>query len=252
MYIYKITNNLNNKIYIGLKTKTVEESESYYGSGIAIKQAIKKYGKDNFTKTILERDITDYDYLCERERHYIDIYDAQENGYNITRGGKGATGYKHSEETKRKRSESLKGRLLSEEHKRKISEILKSKNRKMTDAEKEHLRNINLGRKHGPASEERRRKLSEAHMGKTLTEEHKRNIGKAQKGKKVGPLSEEQKRKISEALKGRPLTEEQREIRRQNHRNSPILTCPHCGKQGKKSTGHMTRFHFDNCKHKNC
>ena len=110
MYIYKITNNLNNKIYIGLKTKTVEESESYYGSGIAIKQAIKKYGKDNFTKTILERDITDHDYLQERERHYIDIYDSLNNGYNLTKGGDGTIGHTHTEEYKQSHAKRYIGR----------------------------------------------------------------------------------------------------------------------------------------------
>ena len=49
MYIYKITNNINGKEYIGYKTKTVNESKNYYGSGIIIKHAIKKYGKDNFS-----------------------------------------------------------------------------------------------------------------------------------------------------------------------------------------------------------
>ena len=91
MYIYKITNNLNNKIYIGLKTSSVEESESYYGSGVLINLAIDKYGIDNFTKTILERDITDFKVLCERERHYIEYYDSfrGKHGYNMTGGGAG-------------------------------------------------------------------------------------------------------------------------------------------------------------------
>lgn len=52
MYIYKITNLLNGKIYVGKHTcKNIENL--YYGSGVAIKSAIKKYGKENFKKDVL-------------------------------------------------------------------------------------------------------------------------------------------------------------------------------------------------------
>lgn len=48
-YIYKTTNLINNKIYIGQhKVKEEKIDNSYYGSGKLIIQAIKKYGKENF------------------------------------------------------------------------------------------------------------------------------------------------------------------------------------------------------------
>ena len=50
--VYKITNLLNDKIYIGVH-KTENPNDSYYGSGVAIKEAIKKHGKENFRKDIL-------------------------------------------------------------------------------------------------------------------------------------------------------------------------------------------------------
>lgn len=88
MYIYKTTNLINNKIYIGLSTKTVEESTNYYGSGKAILQAIKKYGKDNFEKEIL----IECDTLEELRGHEIKLiaeYNSTDRnmGYNISPGG---------------------------------------------------------------------------------------------------------------------------------------------------------------------
>ena len=50
-YIYKITNLIDKKIYIGKSTRCSKwYIEHYYGSGIVIKQAIQKYGKQNFKK----------------------------------------------------------------------------------------------------------------------------------------------------------------------------------------------------------
>lgn len=86
MEIYKITNLINNKIYIG---KDVSCDNSYYGSGVFIKQSINKHGKENFTKEII--DVCDnHDDLCIKEKFWISYY--KENGfvlYNITEGGDG-------------------------------------------------------------------------------------------------------------------------------------------------------------------
>lgn len=136
-YIYKITNKLNGKIYVGKRVReNLSDIENYYGSGIAIGLAIEKYGKENFKKEILEK-VEDKSILDEREKYWIAKLDAQNPniGYNLSPGGTGGCtkesarksaetrktrGYHHSEETKRKMSSVAKGRKFSEEHKQKL------------------------------------------------------------------------------------------------------------------------------------
>ena len=86
MIVYKITNLINNKIYIG---KDEKNRAHYMGSGLYIKRAIKKYGKENFKKEILEECKTK-DELCEKEKSWIKKLNyIVPNGYNITKGGEG-------------------------------------------------------------------------------------------------------------------------------------------------------------------
>jgi predicted RNA-binding Zn-ribbon protein involved in translation (DUF1610 family) len=104
-YIYLIENKINNKIYIGKKKGNPDDSLSYFGSGISIKRAIDKYGKDNFSKTILER-ISNGD-LNECEKYWINFYKSNipSIGYNLTPGGDGGPLFvnkKHTDETKEK------------------------------------------------------------------------------------------------------------------------------------------------------
>jgi group I intron endonuclease len=86
MIIYKTTNNINGKIYIG---QDKNNNPSYYGSGKKLLSAIKKYGKENFTKEILEECVNE-DYLNEREIFWISYYNSRDRhiGYNISEGGK--------------------------------------------------------------------------------------------------------------------------------------------------------------------
>lgn len=101
MLIYKITNNLNGKIYIGLYTKSLTSFKNYWGSGVIISKAIKKYGKLNFSKIILEDNIQIVESLFEKEKYYISKYNSTHPsiGYNISEGGQGHFS-KHSDTTK--------------------------------------------------------------------------------------------------------------------------------------------------------
>ena len=92
MYIYKITNLLNGKIYVGKHTcKSIENV--YYGSGVAIKAAIKKYGKNAFKKDVLCICKSE-DELNKMEIEWISKLGAFGDGYNMTKGGEGKLGRK--------------------------------------------------------------------------------------------------------------------------------------------------------------
>jgi hypothetical protein len=85
LIIYKITNLVNNKIYIG---KDKYNNPNYFGSGKNIRRSIKKYGKENFKKEILEFCI-DYNDQNIKEKYWISKLNSRnENiGYNISEGG---------------------------------------------------------------------------------------------------------------------------------------------------------------------
>lgn len=179
-YVYKITNTINGKAYIGISIHEPEKDRirdhlSGHGNRI-IAHAVKKYGKDAFTYDILEANVFD-EFLPDLEVAYIANFNTvAPHGYNLNSGGNHAIpseetrqklsgerhhffGKQHLKETRAKISKTLKGRALPEETKRKISETLK---------------------------------------GRARPEKTKRKISRSKKGK---PLPEETKRKISETMK---------------------------------------------------
>lgn len=87
MEIYKITNILNSKIYIGKDTKS---NPNYHGSGAIIKKAIEKYGIQNFTKEVIDKAETKEE-LSEKEKYWILHFNSTDKniGYNISNGGDG-------------------------------------------------------------------------------------------------------------------------------------------------------------------
>jgi hypothetical protein len=87
MQIYKITNLINNKIYIG---KDTTSDPNYFGSGLLIKRSIEKYGIDNFKKEIID-ETDNYEELSIKEKYWIKKFNSTniEIGYNISKGGDG-------------------------------------------------------------------------------------------------------------------------------------------------------------------
>lgn len=96
-YVYMTENTINNKRYIGKRIcKCDIENDKYLGSGKILKQAIKKYGKENFIKTTLEICETE-DELNNKEKYWIKYFDACNNDlfYNIAEGGTGGDTFTH-------------------------------------------------------------------------------------------------------------------------------------------------------------
>lgn len=114
--IYKLTNLVNGKMYIG-KHVTNNIDDGYMGSGTWLRRAVKKYGISNFRKEWLGF-YEDLDELNYMERVFVDqTFVDRADTYNLKVGGEGgsAKGRIVSEDTRRKMSQSRKGKPL---HKR--------------------------------------------------------------------------------------------------------------------------------------
>lgn len=126
--IYKITNLINDKIYIGQTKNSIKKrfnQHIYCTNKTVITTAIKKYGKENFKIEQIDQADNESE-LDEKERYWIDEFKCiSPNGYNIATGGK--SGFDIAKEIKEKMSSPLKGRKLSEEEKAYQREIRKNK-----------------------------------------------------------------------------------------------------------------------------
>ena len=128
MLIYKVTNRVNGKVYIGQTTKTIQTRWKKHciaakSDNLPFHKAIRKYGAENFT--VEQIDIAaSADELNKKEIYWIAFYNSRlPNGYNVCTGGGGMSGYKASEETRIKLRKSHFGYKHSAETLRKMSEI---------------------------------------------------------------------------------------------------------------------------------
>ena len=158
--IYKITNSVNGKAYIGLSIDDVGKvriRKHLSGNGsVPLKNAIAKYGKNVFSIEILHEGIIP-ELLNSYEIDAIAKYNTiSPNGYNLTAGGEGAI---PTDETRRKMSEAK------------------------------------LGKRRKPHSLETRRKMSESHKGKKMSAEAVQKVSEKLKGGKLKLSAEERKRR---------------------------------------------------------
>lgn len=202
-YIYKTVNLINGKIYIGQKRSNVFLHNKYLGSGVILKKAISKYGVENFKVELLEECET-FDSLNEREIYWIDFYNSRsrEIGYNVAKGGSNLNEYirKKLSISGIKRIPPMLGKHHSEKSKKKMSNSMKGKNgywkgKHIPEEMKQNMSKSMKGRtawnKGIPMSEEQKQKLRGRKViyntktgrhpfyGKKFSEEHKRHMSES-------------------------------------------------------------------------
>lgn len=136
MIIYKITNRINGKVYIGQTKQSLQKRwNNHCGKNShcsILHLAITKYGAENFT--VEQIDVAcNKDELDKKEIYWIAHFDSiAPNGYNISSGGNGNRGHKPTAETLAKRSASLKGIHVGDANPAKRDDVRK----KMSEAAK--------------------------------------------------------------------------------------------------------------------
>jgi group I intron endonuclease len=223
--IYLASNLITGKNYVGQTTKTLEQRKAKHLQNSETDlnnrfyQAIRKHGIHSFEWEVLE-EVEDKD-LDEREIYWIREFNSLYEGYNMTIGGGTVTGYKHSEETKKKIGKSRSGVSMKDIYIEKYGE---EKGLEVYEQYVKKLQKTNgKGRtrlemfieKHGEVEGRNKydtfiKRIKETRKEK-LSEEHKKKIGESGKGR-IMPEShreklrsriytDEHKRKISEARK---------------------------------------------------
>lgn len=197
MIVYMITNNINNKKYIGITSKKIEERFEMHRKNARKKinrylyDAMNKYGLENFSISIIDDSASNWEDLQKKEIIYIKEYNTlSPDGYNMTSGGDGGYTIKAWPEEKRKalykqQGKSRIGWVMGEEAREKISKASSYRMNNMSDAERKEfgakisatLKAIgrrppvhhrgNPGYKH---TEEDKRRISLARSGKTYKE----------------------------------------------------------------------------------
>jgi group I intron endonuclease len=199
--VYKHTNSINGKVYIGITQQELKDRTKSgwgYTRNKHFFAAIKKYGWNSFDSEIIEESLALSDALT-KETYYINMYKTfdKSRGYNKTLGGENPLIL--NEEVKAEYSErmkkinlSRKGRPLSDEHKKKISASLtgrkfpnRGKGHLVSNKTKEKISKANTGKKRTESAIEKNRI---SHTGIIMKQETKRKISERMKnikGKKV-------------------------------------------------------------------
>lgn len=153
--VYKVTNIINNKIYIGWCTDFKERKSRHLRKakiGVInhFYNAIRKYGVDNFMWENLYSDLDSFDTCKKLECQLIVEYDSYYNGYNSTLGGDGGDTYSKLSENRKKEmrkkcsknsAKYWKNKMFSEEHKQKLKIANRSKQYKSV-IQKDNMGNI--------------------------------------------------------------------------------------------------------------
>lgn len=174
-YIYLTTNLTNKKKYIGRKQSDKFLGTSYLGSGVHLKRAVEKYGRDKFRVDLLYK-CDSYDELVRSEAYFIKLFDAvnSESFYNQSYGGY-AEGWVFGDENIAKADWCRK--INSQKH---IGNPGYWKGKHLTDSAKQKLREFRTGR---GLSDETKRKLSIITRNRNLSRQYKDMYDKVSKTK---------------------------------------------------------------------
>jgi group I intron endonuclease len=209
MIIYKITNLLNGKIYVG-KDAYDRNITDYSGSGVLIRKAINKYGIECFTKEVLEN--VSEDNWKECEIFWIKELKTQDPkiGYNIAEGGSGGNTWGHHTndrkiEIKHLISTSLKGKERKPEHSAAISKAKIGKKIKDTS----NMSDPKKGEKNGMymngekvAGEKNGQYGKKGEKSSNWGKKHKpETIELMKKKARKGPRTDEEKKRMSDGIK---------------------------------------------------
>lgn len=177
--VYKITNLITNKAYIGSTTRGFNIRFSQHLNYLSknkhvnkrLQRSFNKYGKDMFIFEIIER--CDKAYCIEREQYWIDLFKSYnpEFGYNICRFAGNTLGTKRTDEQKLNISKSLIGKCSGSKH------PMWGKKRKPTMLGKKHTQEALLKMKNRIISEETKIKLKEAHKNRNWVGENHPRFG---------------------------------------------------------------------------
>lgn len=129
MIIYKVTNKINSKSYIGCTRFTLEERKKKHLTDYKLNTfkhrkfyaALNKHGEDSFTWEVIDTAETKAEAI-EREKYWIAFCNSCRHGYNANNGGSGTNGYIYSDETRMKMREAKLGIPKTDEHKKRMSE----------------------------------------------------------------------------------------------------------------------------------
>jgi len=218
---------VNGKAYIGKANNVKRRWEKHCvaarnESDGLLYRAMRKYGIENFQMRVIDEAEDEAYALNTLEPLWIRRF--REEGielYNLTEGGEGIVGLVHSEETKQKMSESLRGKKRSEEQRQRLSEANRGKS--PSEEARRKISEANRGRSKPPRSEQHLRKLREAALARgSMSEEQKRKISESMRqSENVGhPIDEETRARIAEKLRGQVQSEETKAKRAESMRKA--------------------------------
>ena len=171
--IYKITNKINGKVYIG-KHQTTDINDGYMGSGKILKYAIEKYGLENFTKEILYSFLTVFEMNTKEKELVTEDFCLRKDTYNLCIGGHGGFSYINRNKLNRYDHDKIIDREKSKLGSKKLKELYKdpdwkqSQTIKIKNAMKEYYSNHSgtfTGKNHLSTT---KKKISESRKGKGI------------------------------------------------------------------------------------